>query len=326
MDLELFKQRSEIIRHIRSFFYEKNYLELDTPALSPDLIPESCLEVFETLKIHPNGSKVPLYLIPSPEIYMKKFIARNPVNVFQICRCFRNGESSGFMHNPEFTMLEYYTVNAGYTESLVLTEKLFFSLAEKGFSADLKLREPFKLMSVNDAFINFAGFDLFKAVAATGELEKIARELGIESQGLDKAVLYDLIFIHVIEPKLEQFGPLVLFDYPAFVPCLAKKNKDGETFQRWELYYKGIELANCFSEETDPKAIHDFFANEAKAREKTGRIKHKVDTDYWKMFEKNKGIPNFSGVALGLDRLIMTLCGFSTIDSILPFPLADACL
>ena len=121
MDLELFEQRAKIIRHIRSFFYEKNYLELDTPLLSPDLIPESCLEVFETLASHPNGSKSPLWLIPSPEIWMKKFITRNPVNVFQICKCFRNGESSGFMHNREFTMLEYYTMNTGYMDSLALT-------------------------------------------------------------------------------------------------------------------------------------------------------------------------------------------------------------
>jgi lysyl-tRNA synthetase class 2 len=131
MDLEMLQERARIIRQVRSFFDTRGYLELDTPLLSPDLIPESCLEVFETNLIRPSGEKKPYWLIPSPEIWMKKIIAAHRVNVYQICKCFRNGESTGFLHNPEFTMLEYYTMDAGYEDSLKITEDLFAFLSEE---------------------------------------------------------------------------------------------------------------------------------------------------------------------------------------------------
>ena len=101
LDLEMLQNRATIIRQVRSFFDGKNYLELDTPLLAPDLIPESCLEVFQSERLFPHGSKKessPLWLIPSPEIWMKKIIARHSVNVYQICKCFRNGESQGHLH------------------------------------------------------------------------------------------------------------------------------------------------------------------------------------------------------------------------------------
>ena len=104
MDLEMLRERAGIIRRIRSFFESRNYLELDTPVLSPDLIPESCLEVFETVRVFPSKSRETqkLWMVPSPEIWMKKLIAKHRVNVFQICKCFRNGESTGRLHNHEF--------------------------------------------------------------------------------------------------------------------------------------------------------------------------------------------------------------------------------
>jgi lysyl-tRNA synthetase class 2 len=125
-----------------------------------------------------------------------------------------------------------------------------------------------------------------------------------------------------------------LIDYPAFVPCLAKKNPDGRTVERWELYSNGIELANCYSEEIDPDAVKLFFENEAAEKEKTALVKHQVDHEYWKNFKrfpkrksgefpkgKSERFPQCSGVALGVDRLIMLLSGRSTIDSVLPFAL-----
>jgi lysyl-tRNA synthetase class 2 len=112
-------------------------------------------------------------------------------------------------------------------------------------------------------------------------------------------------------------------DYPAFVPCLAKKSGDGITAERWELYVRGIELANCYSEETDPEKVRVFFETEAKIKTETARIPHAVDADYWKIFSprKEKAYPRCSGVAMGVDRLIMSLAGRSAIDSVLPFPM-----
>jgi lysyl-tRNA synthetase class 2 len=316
MDLEMLKERARIIRLVRSFFDNNVYLELDTPLLSPDLIPESCLEVFETRRILPGGKTSLNWLIPSPEIWMKKIIARHRVSVYQICKCFRNGESSGFLHSPEFTMLEYYSMNVGYMESLLLTEELFAFLGGT-------LRPPFERLTVAEAFSRYAGFDLFAAAETAEGMEAEARRLGLDPMpGLSVAQLYDLIFIHAVEPRLKIHGsprPIVLLDYPDFVPCLARRNADGKTVERWELYYNGIELANCFSEETVAERVREFFENESAEKERNALVKHQVDGDYWIMFEEKK-FPSCSGVAMGLDRLIMALCGRSTIDGVLPFP------
>jgi lysyl-tRNA synthetase class 2 len=316
MDIEMLRERARIIRQARSFFDSKDYLELDTPLLSPDLIPESCLEVFETKRVTPNGSSTPYWLIPSPEIWMKKIIAQHRVNVYQVCKCFRNGESSGFLHSSEFTMLEYYTMNADYMDSLALTEELFRNLAG---NVNSPLCLPFERMTVAGAFSRYAGFDLFAAAETPDGLENEARRLGLDpAQGQSIGALYDLIFIHTVEPNLKQNRVIALLDYPAFVSTLAKKSTNGKTVERWELYFNGIELANCYSEETDSRRVRDFFESEAETKERQAFVNHKVDHNYWKIFEK-PGFPVCSGVALGLDRLIMAICSLSSIDSVLPF-------
>jgi lysyl-tRNA synthetase class 2 len=336
MDLELLQERARIIRDVRFFFDKRDYLETDIPLLSPDLIPESCLEVFEASRLFPPGSrdtktgleKKPeaLYLIPSPEIWRKKLIARHRVSLYQICKCFRNGESTGRIHSPEFTMLEYYTMNAGYRDSLKITEDLFDDLSSS-HPVPLELRPPFTLISMEEAFERWAGFDLFKAVE-NRRLEEEARGLGLSPPaGLGDAGLYDLIFIHSVEPNLPRDKPVALIDYPAFVPCLAKKGAGGKTVERWELYVHGIELANCFSEETEADEVWRFFISESAFKEDNALVRHKIDREYWKNFLPKKTadgeipFPRCSGVAMGLDRLIMALTGRSTIDGVLPFPL-----
>ena len=317
MDIELLRERARVIRQIRSFFDNRSYLETDTPLLAPDLIPESCLEVFETLRLPPEGSreaKKPYWLIPSPEIWMKRLIAQHRTSLYQICKCFRNGETSGRQHCPEFTMLEYYTMEANYIDSLTLTEDLFREL-----DASDDLSPPFIRITVEEAFKRWAGFDLYAAARETGAMEREARCLGLNpAQGLSVHELYDLVFIHAVEPRLGMGQPVALVDYPAFVPCLAKKN--GQTVERWELYASGVELANCYTEETRPEEVRRFFEGEEAEKEKTALVRHKVDSDYWKIFADGK-FPACSGVAMGLDRLLMVLWGRKTLEGVLPFPM-----
>ena len=148
-----------------------------------------------------------------------------------------------------------------------------------------------------------------------------ARRLGLNPPSdLSVHELYDLIFIHTVEPKLKAEKPVALLDYPAFVPCLAKKSLNGKTVERWELYARGTELANCFTEETRPEEVRRFFESEKTKKEKSALVRHRVDDDYWKIFGPEDQFPQCSGVAMGLDRLIMVLCGRSTIDGVLPFP------
>jgi lysyl-tRNA synthetase class 2 len=317
VDLELLRERARIIREVRAFFDRRRYLEVDTPLLSPDLIPESCLEVFETLRIPPRGSKTlspePRWLIPSPEIWMKKLIARHRANLYQICKCFRNGESRGRLHSPEFTMLEYYTMDADYGDSLALTEELLGALRPE---APVRLTR----IPVEEAFSRWAGFDLFRTAGRGPEaLLAEARRLGLDPPpGLDIPALYDLIFIHGVEPGLPKNEWVALTDYPAFVPCLAKKSPDGRTLERWELYYNGVELANCYTEEGDPEMVRAFFEQEGRVKEERALVRHRIDGDYWKLF---RDFPPCSGTALGLDRLIMILTGKIRIEGVLPFPL-----
>jgi lysyl-tRNA synthetase class 2 len=239
MDLELLRFRASTIQSVRRFFDEHAYMEVDTPLLSPDLIPESCLEVFETLRLLPAGGEAqPYWLIPSPEIWMKKLIAQHRQSMYQICRCFRNGESSGRFHSPEFTMLEYYTMDADYRDSIGITEELFARLLEspqQSYAEAKALRPPFERISMEEAFARWAGFDLYHAAGQEGGLEEEARRLGLNPApgALGKNALYDLIFVDRVEPSLPKDHPVILIDYPAFVPCLAKKNNDGKTVERW---------------------------------------------------------------------------------------------
>ncbi|MDR0448360.1 MAG: LysR family transcriptional regulator, partial [Treponema sp.] len=322
-DLELLRERARIIREIRAFFDSRQYLSVDTPLLSPDLIPENCLEVFETSWLPPDNSKQKpekRWLVPSPEIWMKKLIARHRENIYQISKCFRNTESKGHLHSPEFAMLEYYTMNADYMDSITLTEELFVHLSgiDNSYTS---FPLPFVRITMEDAFLRWAGFSLAETtLAGLAAMEKEARLLGLEPK-LEElpeseavSVLFDLIFVHKVEPSLPKDRPVIILDYPAFVPCLSKNNKvpDGgfKTKERWELYFNGIELANCFTEETDPEEVRRFFMQEGAKKEQNAQIKHQIDHDYWKIFLPGQEI-SCSGVALGLDRLIMFLTGIN---------------
>jgi lysyl-tRNA synthetase class 2 len=241
-------------------------------------------------------------------------------------------------------MLEYYTMDANYMDSLELTEELFRFLLDGKQKQDPGntevLSATFIRITMEEAFRRWAGFDLYSAAVSQGAMETEARRLGLNPPaGLTVSELYDLIFIHTVEPQLKLERPVALIDYPAFVPCLAKKSPNGKTVERWELYSGGIELANCFSEETSAEEVRSFFESEKTIKEKTALVRHKTDDGYWKMFNpkdtntpektislKNdfphgKYFPPCSGVAMGLDRLIMLLCNRKTIDGILPFPM-----
>jgi lysyl-tRNA synthetase class 2 len=320
MDLEMLQMRARIIRGIRTFFDDQGYLEVDTPLLSPDLIPESCLEVFETTRLSPPHSRVKsekLYLIPSPEIWMKKLISAHKASLYQVCKSFRNGESSGETHSPEFTMLEYYTMNAGYRDSLAITQRLLARI----FGNESVPAPEITEISMEEAFERWAGFPLYERAAERGGLAREAERLGLDPMpGLSTPELYDLIFVSAVEPNLPKDKAVALMDYPAFVPTLAKKSADGKTRERWELYLNGVELANCYSEETDPEEVRRFFESEAAAKEKSALVKHKVDSEYWRIFAN---FPRCSGAAMGVDRLVMAVAGRSTIDGVLPFPMRN---
>ncbi|MCR5698973.1 MAG: LysR family transcriptional regulator [Treponemataceae bacterium] len=333
MDLEFLRQRASIMQALREFFISRNFLELDTGALAENLIPETCLEVFRTEYLEPwSGKSHELYLVPSPEIHIKPIIARHKVDVFQLSKCYRNVESVGKTHASEFTMLEYYKMDANYIDSLELTEKLFEFLGEKlskvGITLADDLKPPFARLTINDAFRTYCGFSLFENdnQISTEDLAEQARRLGIFEPTENKfsswnwEELYNAIFVQFVEPNLPKDKCVFLMDYPSEVRCLAQNN-DKFTKERWELYGRGIELANCYSEETDGKLVKEYFEIEGKEKNETARIKHAINGDYWRNFASSSeggytkdGFPKCSGTAMGIDRLIMLLCGKSDIS------------
>lgn len=310
------------MRGIRDFFGQRGYLEVETPVLSAGLIPESPIEIFETTFYHEFQGDRPLYLIPSPEVHMKKLIAQGSGDIFQITKSFRNSEQMGPWHNPEFTMLEWYSMEADYMDSLARTEELFEALTAP--ESPRSIRPPFRRMSVQEAFRSHAGFDLAETQSAAA-LKERAKSLGLLSHGSDGAEswesIYHQIFLTLVEPKLPTDRPLVLYDYPRQIATLAKDIRGAPWKERWELYVQGIEIANCYSEETDARKVEEFFRREALLKASSALTAPDIDSQFLEMF--SDGFPECSGVAMGIDRLIMALSGEKKIEGVIFFPLSD---
>jgi len=340
MNFSQMHTRSRIVQSIRNFFTSRGYLEVETPLLAPALIPEAPIEVFETDFHSDFHGAFPLYLIPSPEVYMKKLIAAGSGNIYQITRSFRNAEQVGPQHNPEFTMLEYYTMNIGYAESIPITEELVeralraaaaaagpAAAGARGRGPAAEIAPPFRRMTVQEAFFEYAGFDLAEH-QRLGELRQAAEKLDIHS-GLHGAAgdetweqLYHRIFLTLVEPQLPSDRPLVLQDYPRQIPCLAKQIPGTPWCERWELYIRGMEVANCYSEETDPAVIQHFFNREYAQKAAESTVIPDIDEEFIRIH--STGFPECSGVALGVDRLVMAITGHTSIKGVIFFPLSDS--
>ncbi len=310
----MMRARSRMVSLIREFFLARGYLETDTPALAPSLIPESCLEVFATEYVHPRAPRRPLYLIPSPEIWMKRVIAQTGQSVFQLCKAWRNAESVSPIHSPEFTMLEYYGVNSSRKDNIRLTEELFDALALA--DTPKRARPPFRVMSMAEAWHEYANANL-DSLAEPEAMRAACRERGLmvpKNAVWEDA--FNILFLSLVEPALPRDRPLVLDQYPAGVECLAADILGTAYKERWELYTDGIEIANCFTEMADPRAVRDYFDSQS-AKKAEALVPHAVDRGYASVFEH---FPPCSGVAIGFERLMMVLLGKKRINEVTLFP------
>lgn len=315
-NISLLKKRMEIIKEIREFFYSRNYLEVETPILSPFLIPESHIEIFGTKQINPYGDERNFYLTPSPEIWMKKLLAEGSGSIFQITKSFRNSEQIGSHHNPEFTMLEWYTVDFDYKESIDITESLFDQLSEK-FNCPF-LKPPFEKISMQDIFEKYTSINLEQCYNLSIFSEK-AKTAGYNiKENYNWEEIFNFLFVSVVEPaiKEEQKSPVLIYDYPDQIPCLAKRSKKGPWYERWELYVKGIEIINCYTEESYKKLTDLFFREQIDLRKKSLTF-HAVDKRYTDIFSNS--FPECSGAAIGVDRLVMAITEAKTIQDVISY-------
>ncbi len=323
--------RGRVLAAIRRFFAERGFVEVETPALqvSPGMEPH--LQAFATELSEPGAGKRRRYLHTSPEFAMKKLLVAGVPRLFQLARCFRDGERSR-THHPEFTMLEWYRAGASYRELMADCEALLRAVlaaagrerfAWQGNEADP--RGSWTYLSVAEAFQRCCGIDLLAtapdpASPSLALLAAAAAPLGIAPHPGDEwEDLFFRLFLERIEPTLGVGAPAILYDYPVSMAALARaKPGDPRLAERFELYVCGLELANAFGELTDAAAQRRrFLADQEKKRRRYGET-YPIDEDF--LAALAAGMPESAGIALGLDRLVMLASGAETIDEVLWAP------
>jgi len=298
--LEILQLRANILAKIRSFFAVRDILEVETPLLGQTSIPDP--------NIHSITANTNFYLQTSPEFAMKRLLAAYKTSIYQICKAFRS-EESGRLHNPEFTMLEWYRVGFDHHKLMdemddLLKEILNCSSAER--------------LRYEAAFLKYLEINPHKASLA--ELKNCALSNGLEAStdllaDSNRDTWLNALLCHFIEPNLGKKSPTFIYDYPASQAALSRI--ENNVASRFEVYIEGLEIANGFHELKDAKEQRQRFENDLKKREKLGLPILPVDENFLTALEH--GLPDCAGVALGVDRLIMVTTKNKTLKTVLSF-------
>ena len=288
MNLDCLSERARVLRAIRAFFDARGFTEVETPVRIPAPAPEPHIDC------PPSGD---WFLRASPELQMKKLLAAGMERIYQIGPCFRAGEK-GRRHSSEFTMLEWYRANADYSDIARDAEALLAEVLRPtgttGVSPVAVVR-PFARLTVREAYLRWAGWD------------------PVEAWDQDR---FDFDMATKIEPNLPK-EPLFLTDYPAPAASLARlKADDPRVAERWELYVDGLELANAFTELTDPVEQRRRFEGARAERRALGEADYPLDEAF---LDALAWMPPSGGVALGVDRLVMLACGVHDIAEVIAF-------
>lgn len=320
--------RGRILARIRGWFAEQGFIEVDCGALQVSPGNETHLHAFTASLINPDGSSEARYLHTSPEFACKKLLAAGETRIFSMVHCFRNRERTP-LHAPEFTMLEWYRAGEPYERIIADTvEMLRLAGAETGNNLTWrgKVADPAgeaEYLSVADAFLRYAGIDLLATLSAQRAdreaLAAQARAQGVSfSAGDSWSDIFSRILVERVEPHLGQGRPTVLFEYPAVEAALARVSpRDSRIAERFELYAAGVELANGFGELTDPVEQRRRFEADMALKQKLYGERYPIDESFLEALEF---MPQASGVALGIDRLVMLATGATRIDQVIWTP------
>ena len=316
----IFAARSKIIAGIRAFLIEKGFLEVETPMMHP--IPGGATA--KPFVTHHNALGADLYLRIAPELYLKRLIVGGFPRVFEINRNFRN-EGISTIHNPEFTMLEFYVAYADYNDLIALTEELFSRLAREVLGTttieyqgkSLNLAAPWRRWSYRQAILEVNKLDE-RVLTDRAAALAAAKQLGVPVE--EKASHIDIlneIFEETVEPQLIQ--PTFVTDYPIEISPLARrKDSDPSLTDRFELYIAGREIANAFSELNDPLDQRQRFEAQDAQREAGDEEAHHLDEDFLRALEH--GMPPTAGEGIGIDRLVMLFTNQASIRDVILFP------
>jgi lysyl-tRNA synthetase class 2 len=320
---DIFAMRSRIISGIRAFLLQRGFLEVETPMMHP--IPGGATA--KPFVTHHNALDIDLYLRIAPELYLKRLIVGGFPRVFEINRNFRN-EGISTIHNPEFTMLEFYVSYADYHDLIALTEELCAGLAKDILGATMldyqgtriNLAPPWRRWSYHQAILEVNKLDaavLKDPLAACKAAAKLGLDVG---KTVDLPPLHETlneIFEETVEPHLQQ--PTFITDYPIEISPLARRNDhDPSLTDRFELYIAGREIANAFSELNDPLDQRERFEAQAAQRAAGDEEAHLVDEDFLRALEY--GMPPTAGEGIGIDRLVMLFTNQASIRDVVLFP------
>ncbi|MFQ3311860.1 MAG: lysyl-tRNA synthetase class 2 [Colwellia sp.] len=313
------QKRAKILQQIRQFFSKRNVVEVETPALSQGTVTDVYLDTltckYDFLVDSPAGHSTELFLQTSPEFHMKRLLASGYGCIFQITKAFRH-EESGKNHNPEFTMLEWYRI--GFDQFDLMFEVADLLQVVLGGNKAL-------FTSYQDIFIEtvavdplIANFDQFVEVLA--KHDKCADWL-VEQN--DPDALLQFIFTEIIEPTIGIIQPQFIYDFPIAQASLAKRSTDDpRVAQRFECYYRGIELVNGFNELTDANEQVLRFEEDNVKRSAQGLLVKPIDGNF--IAALKHGLPQCSGVALGIDRLVMLALDITNIREVQSFSIERA--
>jgi lysyl-tRNA synthetase class 2 len=297
--------RAELLRSIRGFFHERRVLEVETPTVLSATVTDPQIPSLE-VDVAPRR-----FLHTSPEYPMKRLLASGSGDIYQVCHAFRAGERSR-LHNPEFTMVEWYRL--GFSQQQIMEETA--ALIARLLDAQL----PVEYITYSDAFLRELDCDALDA--PTGELERLCRKYGLAEQSLSTANRDDLLDFLVatrIGPRLGLGEISCMHNYPVSQAALAQVDKaDPRTALRFELYAQGLELANGFVELADSREQRARLEADRAQRAQRGLPDVQIDERMLAALEA--GLPACAGVALGFDRVVMLAAGAGSIDEVMAFP------
>ena len=309
------RRRAEIVAAVRAFFATRNVLEVDTPVMSNAAVSDPYIDTIECRYQPLVGGEVEAkYLQSSPEYAMKRLLASGSGAIYQISKAFRNGEV-GRRHNPEFSMLEWY--RPGYDHRQLMNEVAELLLPLLGIAESVQY-------SYAQVFVKHLGVDPHSASVA--ELQAIAAEhIDSDYEDDNRDNWLNLLMSHVIEPRLKNEGAVFVYDYPASQAALAKVSQDDQgraVAERFELFVKGVELANGYHELTD--AAEQARRFNADNQQRCAENLPQRPTDDLLVAALKQGMPGCAGVAVGIDRLVMQAIGTDDIADVIAFPLPRA--
>ncbi|WGE75256.1 elongation factor P--(R)-beta-lysine ligase [Actinobacillus equuli] len=306
-------KRSQIMAEIRQFFKDRGVLEVETPALSEFSVTDVHLSTFSTQFLSPfAGEAKTLHLMTSPEYHMKRLLAAGSGSIFQLCRVFRN-EEAGKRHNPEFTMLEWYRPHFDMYRLINEVDDLLQQILDC---------EPAESYSYQFVFQTYVGLDPLSATRA--QLVEKARKHGFPCEDDEnRDTLLQFLFSEIVEANIGKERPTAVYHFPSSQAALAQiSSEDHRVAERFEVYYKGLELANGFHELSDAKEQMRRFEQDNVQRAQMGLPAQQLDTRF--LAALKAGIPNCSGVALGVDRLMMIAMNAEKIDEVMAFGVENA--